>query len=294
MISGRRTRGRRQRVAEMKGVYEHELIIPDQGFLFKVFPFEGRDGNYVRAKHWHRSVEIFAVYEGALTLFLNDAPFLLGAGQMMLVNSNEIHSISAPEPNRTLVLQIPLSVFEGYYTEGQFIDFVHSLGDDGEVMRLLEEIACFARSREAGYDWKARSAFAELVFCLITRYRSMASDAERLKRCRRMDRLSKITDFMREQYAQELTLERVADEFGYSPTYLSRMFRKYAGINFKVYLQEIRLELAFREYAGSGRKASDIAMDYGFASSRAFAREFKRKYGMTPREFRRRQETADK
>ena len=39
--------------------FQHELIIPNEGLPFKVFLFEGGNGNYVREKHWHTSVEIF-------------------------------------------------------------------------------------------------------------------------------------------------------------------------------------------------------------------------------------------
>ena len=31
--------------------FQHELIIPNEGFPFKLFLFEGRNGNYVREKH---------------------------------------------------------------------------------------------------------------------------------------------------------------------------------------------------------------------------------------------------
>ena len=36
--------------------YNHELIVPDEGLPFKMFIFEGKDGNYKREMHWHRSV----------------------------------------------------------------------------------------------------------------------------------------------------------------------------------------------------------------------------------------------
>ena len=49
--------------------FQHELIIPNEGLPFKVFLFEGGNGNYVREKHWHTSVEIFAVMEGRLDFF---------------------------------------------------------------------------------------------------------------------------------------------------------------------------------------------------------------------------------
>ena len=44
--------------------FQHELVIPDEGLPFKFFLFEGSQGNYVREKHWHTSIEIFAVMEG--------------------------------------------------------------------------------------------------------------------------------------------------------------------------------------------------------------------------------------
>ena len=33
--------------------YNHELIVPDEGLPFKMFIFEGKDGNYKREMHWH-------------------------------------------------------------------------------------------------------------------------------------------------------------------------------------------------------------------------------------------------
>ena len=88
--------------------FQHELIIPDEGMPFKLFLFEGAEGNYVREKHWHTSVEIFAVLEGSLRFYLNEVQYPLEAGELIIINSNEIHSIHAPEKNRTVVLQIPL------------------------------------------------------------------------------------------------------------------------------------------------------------------------------------------
>ena len=41
--------------------YQHEVIVPDKGFPFKLFLFEGHSGKYIREKHWPRSIEIFAV-----------------------------------------------------------------------------------------------------------------------------------------------------------------------------------------------------------------------------------------
>ena len=95
--------------------FQHELIIPNEGLPFKIFLFEGGHGNYEREKHWHTSIEIFAVLKGRLTFFLNEVEYPLEAGELIIINSNEIHSIHAPEKNETVILQIPLKQFEKYF-----------------------------------------------------------------------------------------------------------------------------------------------------------------------------------
>ena len=67
--------------------YSHEFIMPNDDIPFKMFIFEGKDGNYVREKHWHRSVEIFALFEGELRFFLNEKEYPLKPGEFMLVHS---------------------------------------------------------------------------------------------------------------------------------------------------------------------------------------------------------------
>lgn len=90
-----------------------------------MFLFEGEKGNYFRDKHWHRSIEIFMVFEGHLKFYLNDLEQELNPGEFVLVNSNEIHAIDSPEPNKTVVIQIPLKTFSDYFTGEQYIRFTH-------------------------------------------------------------------------------------------------------------------------------------------------------------------------
>ena len=93
---------------------------------------------------------------------------------------------------------------------------------------------------------------------------------------------------MREHYTEELKLSEVASTFGYSAEYLSRMFKKYARINFKTYLQDIRMVYAYRELTNTDKTISQIALDNGFCNSRAFSKEFQRRYGVLPSAVKRR------
>ena len=273
--------------------FEHELIIPNEGFPFKLFQFEGKDGHYVREKHWHRSIEIFAVFEGTLAFFINEEEYPLGSGEFILLNSNEIHSISSPEANRTIVLQIPMNVLRNVETGEGLILFTHSpKRQDSKIMALIGSMYQELQERGSEYEWKVQSDFFMLVYLLLTKYRKREILPEEIRHYRKLNRLSTITDYIRENYTKELSLEMVADRFGYSPSYLSRMFRKYAQTNYKTYLQNVRIEYGFQELANTDHTIGEIALNNGFPNQKAFTREFKKKYGILPSEYRRGQKNA--
>ena len=266
---------------------QHEVIVPNRGLPFKLFLFEGKDGKYIRDKHWHRSVEIFAVKDGSLNFFLNEKKYHLQAGDFVLVNSNEVHSIYAPIPNETIVLQIPLGSFAGYYTEEQFIWFSHSeKSDDERVFSLLNEM--YERNTECrmGYELQMLSCFYQLEYLLVTRYRKLEVHEELLKNTKQLKRLGVITGYLKEHYTEDISLEKLAGIFGYSPSYLSRMFQKYAKINYKDYLQSVRFEHAVKELEETEHQIGDIALNHGFPNSKAFSNLMRKKYGYLPNEYR--------
>ena len=267
--------------------YTHEIIMPNDDIPFKMFLFEGKDGNYVRQKHWHRSVEIFALFEGELEFYINEIRYPLQPGEFMLVNSNEIHSILSPKKNQTVVLQIPLATFEKYYTDERFICFSHSSRlQDEEVMRLIREMYLAYQEKKCGYELKVQSQFYMLVYLLVTKYRKTEVNEDLIRHNKNLNKLSAITSYMKENYKKELSLESLAKTFGYSPTYLSRMFQKYAKTNYKTCLDNIRLEHAAKDLMNTEITIGEIAFNNGFANSKAFAKVFQAKYGMLPSEFR--------
>jgi AraC-like DNA-binding protein/quercetin dioxygenase-like cupin family protein len=267
--------------------FQHELIIPNEGLPFKVFLFEGGSGNYVREKHWHTSVEIFAVMEGRLDFFVNKDEYPLKAGEQIIINSNEIHSIHAVEKNKTVVLQIPLKQFENYFTAQRYIRFRgQEERVDKKLASLLRKLYHVYSERKIGYEFRTISIFYEIMYILVKDYRVTETREKDIRHSRRLDALSKITTYMREHYREELKLSDVAATFGYSDAYLSRMFQKYAKINYKTYLQDIRMAYAYRDLLNTDHTISQIALDNGFCSSRGFSGEFQKRYGVLPSEMR--------
>ena len=261
----------------------HEIVVPNEDLPFKMFLFEGEKGNYFRDKHWHRSIEIFMVFEGHLKFYLNELEQELNPGEFVLVNSNEIHAIDSPEPNKTVVIQIPLKTFSDYFTGEQYIRFTHEAKkQDVQVVDLIREMFAAYGKKETGYDMRVKSGYYMLLYLLVSVYRELDVKDELLKQNRKLNKLTPITNYMKEHYREELSLEALAEVFGYTPAYISRMFQKYAGINYKDYLQGVRVEYAFAELNRAEHTVSEVAFHHGFPSSRAFSKAFQKKYGMLP------------
>lgn len=276
--------------------FQHELIIPNEGLPFKIFLFEGGRGNYIREKHWHTSIEIFAVLEGELLFYINNEKYPLHAGELLIVNANEIHSVNALKENKTAVIQIPLRQFENYFTAQQFIRFeggIHRETDsenpsDRRLISLVQRLYNVYMERRNGYDFRTISLYYELLYLMVTQYRVTEVEEKELRHNRHLSSLSRITTYMREHYREDLKLSDLAETFGYSDAYLSRMFREYAKVNFKTYLQDIRMAYACRDLLNTDHTIGQIAMDNGFCSSRGFAKDFKKRYGILPSQIERR------
>lgn len=265
----------------------HELVIPNDDLPFRMFIFEGREGNYKVTKHWHHSIELFLVLEGEIDFYINNCHLSLAQQDFVLVNSNEVHSIDCPNPNITIVLQIPAEAFDEYFGEENYVNFEKKgEAENKRLTVLVTSMFTTYEKQDYGYSLKVKSQFYELLYLLVTEFKVETMDKEVIRQKKHLDKLSRVTQYMRENYDEELKLDEVAGRFGFSPTYLSRIFRKYAQVNYRTYLIDLRVKYAVRELVGTDHEIGEIAMNHGFPDSRAFSKAFKKRYGFLPSEYR--------
>jgi AraC-like DNA-binding protein len=84
------------------------------------------------------------------------------------------------------------------------------------------------------------------------------------------------------------TLSELASTARMSRYQLSRMFRKHVGLSLRDYVRNVRLERACALLLSSRHSITATALECGFYDLSHFDKAFRRRFGMTPREFRRR------
>jgi AraC family transcriptional regulator len=98
--------------------------------------------------------------------------------------------------------------------------------------------------------------------------------------------LGQTRELLHEQFAERLTLSRIADVAGVHPVYLASAFRRHYRQSIGEYLRERRIEVACRRIAESDEPLVEIALATGFASQSHFTQEFRRITGTTPGRYR--------
>jgi AraC-like DNA-binding protein len=100
--------------------------------------------------------------------------------------------------------------------------------------------------------------------------------------------ISFVLDYLDHHYGEDINLNIVADKLNLTSGYLSSIFKEKTNINFSEYLNNLRVERAKELLVNVDLRIQDIATQVGYQNVNSFIRMFKRRYGLTPGEYRKR------
>jgi two-component system response regulator YesN len=98
--------------------------------------------------------------------------------------------------------------------------------------------------------------------------------------------LDKVIRFINQNYHENLTLEDVAYEAGFSTYYFGKLFKKTFGVTFIDYLTSLRIARAKELLKDPLLTVKDVTYRVGYMDPNYFARVFKKTEGITPTEYR--------
>lgn len=96
-----------------------------------------------------------------------------------------------------------------------------------------------------------------------------------------------IVRYMQEHLTEEISLNVLAEEFHLSASYISQLFKNEIGVNFLVYLTNIRMEQAKKLLLSTPLSIAEVSERSGYGDYRVFTKAFKKSEGVTPSQYRR-------
>jgi len=100
------------------------------------------------------------------------------------------------------------------------------------------------------------------------------------------EKINIILEYIEANLDSNITIDSLAGRVNLSRFHFHRVFKALTGENPISYVENRRLTRACYELSNTEKRIIDIAFDYGFQSHESFIRAFKKKYSMTPSQFR--------
>ena len=265
----------------------HEIIEFPQDLQMKVFIH--KIGNV--ARHWHRSFELLFVLEGQAHVRMDENPFVLSVGDVILINSNSVHELYSSDGAVLIALQFKPELFRFTESAPENLEFNcnsstgYEPGAYDNIRWAIARMVVNNINKRPGVDYLNYSICYFLMAELVTHFRC-ERDSLYHNRFKHAKRLTEILTYIELHYAENFNLSDVADSLQLSEQYLSVYFSKHLGVKFKQYYTDVKLNHALQDLTGTYHSMDRIAVDNGFREVHAFIRCFKNKFGVTPNAYR--------
>lgn len=98
--------------------------------------------------------------------------------------------------------------------------------------------------------------------------------------------VERVTEYIRENFAGDLSNEAIGRHFNYHPNYINRVMQKHIGQSLHQYVLSCRVSRALEMLQTTNLSVTEVSERVGFSSIKHFSQTFKNIYGYSPIHFR--------
>ena len=232
---------------------------------------------YVRTEPY---TEIIAVTSGSLQLNVAGEDYVVNANEVAIINSFAIHTIIPKEGTNAIGVLLGGEYISDFYRKSGEYEF-DVLIKDAEIRKKVCNYVLYVQEVVDELNYYEKKASANLLIgslvcgCELHKTERMANA-----------KVSAMIRYIYDNSEQTISLNTLAEEFGYVPMTVSHIFSKYVGKDLRRFTNEIRIRKAaflLQDEKNRHRSIADIARKCGFKSIATFHRVYKEYFGTSPR-----------
>jgi AraC-like DNA-binding protein/mannose-6-phosphate isomerase-like protein (cupin superfamily) len=262
---------------------------------YEIFHYFNTDLRSVNLHH-HDFYECYLFISGNVTYLIEGKSYDLKAGDIMLINSRELHQAiinSRDVPYERIVLWINKTFLKELSTAETDLTFCFESSEKRNVLRAdieiqqnikvqLNKLLNLEKYKGIGKDLLYKAYIIELMIhinnLLLNDKLNFTVDIKK------SNLIDAIIEYINNHIEEEITLDEIAEQFYLSKYHLSREFKKHTGTTIHRYMVQKKLieakELILKEYP-----INNVYRQCGFGDYSNFFRAFKNEYGVTPKQF---------
>jgi len=231
--------------------------------------------------HLHPYVELIYVVEGRLTVSINEYTKNLKEGDIAVCLSNDIHSFNTDLASKSMFIIFSPEIISGYL--GKKINktlenpFVEKSNIDETTISLIHIL--FDEFINSNNKYVVKGFLYSILGKLDCNFKF--KDNIQLYN----NTIQSLLKYIESHYSENISLESISKDLGYSKFHISRLFTKKIGYQFNDYVNRLRINKAQTLLIETDMSILNISMECGFESHRNFNRVFKEFTGFTPTSF---------
>lgn len=250
--------------------------------------------------HWHDELELIFVFKGQASVYVSEKEYQIKENQGIFINAHVLHDVLARNKEDCILGSIVfhpriLGDYSTIYYKKYILPIINNqslssycLINQNEkcsalLIKLIKSWQSFEKE-EVGYEFYLREALSDLLLYLyqLPVFNEIHQSEKDWKRLKGM------LDFMYHHYHEKISLKEIACSVSISESECLRCFKKTIQISPMKMVNQIRLEKAVY-LLKQDCLIQDIAMNCGYTDCSYFIKEFKKQYGISPKQYRNRQ-----
>lgn len=237
--------------------------------------------NFSYPPHLHPYIEIAYVVEGTTEITINDRTSTLNSGDSAISFPNDVHSYNNKEFSKILIFIFSSEITSDFFSKRMNKTLENSFFTSSLIGSEITPL--FTMLREEFTAANNKYVIKGLLYAILGRF----DPYFKLKNSEHSynSTTQSLLSYIENHYHENISLDSVAHDLGFSKFYLSRIFSNKIGYQFNDYVNRLRINKAQKLLSESQLSITSIAMECGFESQRNFNRIFKEHTNMTPSEF---------
>lgn len=250
---------------------------------------------YTMVTHSHGLLECNYIAEGSCIYEIDGTDYQLTQKNLILLDSSIPHKIRFNHEHPCTVLGFSLSFCEpGSVAFPGLFDILNNSLDICRLFATLKQATIFPDARSLRGDmlrlYHEFEGRKDPLYLTSLSYHLLC-EISRLPQTQKASAsyyVEKAESYIKEAFYLIKNNEQIADYIGLNATYLERIYKKATGATLWETVTSCRLDAAKELLSQPGIPIHEIDNMIGFANRQTFYLQFKKKFGMSPSEYRRR------
>jgi len=272
------------------------MPMPDYSFPIKGNHCFGHAiGSYVFRNHWHSHIELLYFIRGEAVIECNSKPFYAQKGDLIVVNSNELHQGKCLSPDllyyciiadTSLLSGQPNDLCDAKYitpiSQNQIL-FKNKISGDKAISDCIRNMIEELETQKYGFELEIKSSLYHLIVLLLRNHvKQLLTETEQIKRKKNLERFNPVFEYIDNHFHDKISIEELARIANLSRYHFSRLFKEITNKTPGEYLNFVRINKAETLLKYSDMNVTEVALSTGFSDPNYFSRIFKKYKHVSP------------